>query len=67
MKFVGVPFVAIYWPLTRITDRVSGKRKSKRKGKETGDDASDGSNYMGRGKSPVETIKVFGDTGEDVL
>jgi Ca2+-transporting ATPase len=66
-KFVGVPFVAVYRPLARVTDRVSRKMESKKKSKETDEDASDESSCRGRGKSPVETIKVPGDAEKHVL
>ena len=66
-RVVGVPFVAVYRPLARVTDRVSAKLKSKKKGKGTEDGASDGSSYVGRGKSPVETIQVSGDAEKGIV
>ncbi|KAF1965223.1 calcium-translocating P-type ATPase [Bimuria novae-zelandiae CBS 107.79] len=64
--FVGKPFVAVYRPLARLTDRMSEKLKSKKKSKASEDGSSDGGSYTGRGKSPVETIRVAGDVGTGV-
>ncbi|KAJ4352502.1 plasma membrane calcium [Didymosphaeria variabile] len=65
-KFVGRPFVAMYRPLARFTDRVSEKL-SRKKGKASEDGESDGGSYAGRGKSPVETVSVSGDVEKSVL
>ncbi|KAF2108051.1 hypothetical protein BDV96DRAFT_556884 [Lophiotrema nucula] len=70
-KFLGRPFVVVYRPLARWTDRVMWKLKPKpkKKAKEEADAASSdsGSTYVGRGKSPVETVKVRADAEKSVM
>jgi Ca2+-transporting ATPase len=59
-KFLGRPFVLVYRPLARMTDRVVEKCKPKRwqkkiEGKKERDTASsDSGSYIGNGKSPVK-------------
>jgi Ca2+-transporting ATPase len=60
-KFVGRPFVAMYRPLARLAGRFS------RKGKASEEGSSHGGSDVGRGKSPVETIRVTGDVEKSVL
>jgi Ca2+-transporting ATPase len=62
-KVVGRPFVLAYRPLARVTDRVMGKM---RKNKKVGTNSDDGS-FMGRGKSPVQTIGVKGDAEKGLM
>ncbi|OAG09737.1 calcium-translocating P-type ATPase [Paraphaeosphaeria sporulosa] len=62
-KVVGMPFVAIYRPLATLTDRLSRKRK----GKVPEDGSSHGESHVGRGKSPVETIRVTSGAEKGVL
>ncbi|PSN61781.1 calcium-translocating P-type ATPase [Corynespora cassiicola Philippines] len=67
-KFVGRPFVIVYRPLARMTDRVTAKLRPKKKQEEEKDAASsDGGSYVGRGKSPVQTIRVSGDAEKGVM
>lgn len=64
-KFVGTPFVIMYHPLARFTDRVTAKlSRNKGKGSES---SSDAGSYVGRGKSPVETLPVSGDAEKGIL
>jgi len=62
-KFFGRPFVVVYRPVARFTTRVGQKMSRKKKVDEKAESGSDadGSSYMGRGKSPVQTIRVSGD------
>ena len=55
-KFLGRPFVLVYRPLARFTDRVGKKMARGKKGEEGSEKG-----YEGRGKSPVQTIRVSGD------
>lgn len=65
---VGTPFVCVYRPVARGTDRVMGIIKSTvRRGKGAGGNADDGQSCVGRGKSPVETIRVAGDVEKGVV
>lgn len=64
-KFFGKPFVVVYRPLARITDRVMAKLKPKKKDVESS--SSDGESYVGRGKSPVQTIRVSGDAEKGIM
>lgn len=72
-KFVGTPFVIVYRPLARVTDRVMGKMgglfSRRKKSEKDGGDApgSETASYEGRGKSPVQTIRVSGDVEKGVL
>ncbi|KAF2645412.1 calcium-translocating P-type ATPase [Massarina eburnea CBS 473.64] len=62
-KFVGRPFVMVYRPLARMTDRVGSKFASKKASEEKG---SDTESDAGKGKSPVTTITVSGDVEKGV-
>ncbi|OAL46758.1 calcium-translocating P-type ATPase [Pyrenochaeta sp. DS3sAY3a] len=69
-KFVGTPFVIVYRPLARVTDRVMGRigglfRRNKKSEKE--EVGSETASVEGRGKSPVQTIRVSGDVEKGVL
>lgn len=65
---VGTPFVCVYRPVARGTDHVMGIIKSTvRRGKGAGGNADDGQSCVGRGKSPVETIRVAGDVEKGVV
>ncbi|KAF1955673.1 calcium-translocating P-type ATPase [Byssothecium circinans] len=64
-KFVGTPFVLVYRPLARATDRVTDKMRSKKGRKER--EGSDSGSSIGRGKSPVTTVKVDADVEKGVL
>jgi Ca2+-transporting ATPase len=71
-KFLGRPFVLVYRPMARITDRVVEKCKPKRwqkkKSKGEKDTASnDSGSYIGNGKSPAETIRVSSDPEKGVM
>ncbi|KAF2750149.1 calcium-translocating P-type ATPase [Sporormia fimetaria CBS 119925] len=68
-KFFGKPFVLVYRPLARMTDRVTAKCSLKRwRKKEEKDTASlETATYSGKGKSPAGTIKASGDLEKDVL
>lgn len=71
-RFVGKPFVVVYRPLARFTNRVTAKLRPKKK-VETASisvadgGSSDGGSYKGRGKSPVQTIRVSGDAEKGIV
>jgi len=62
-KFFGKPFVVAYRPCSRLWRRIGGLRKKK------ADDAAseESAGYVGRGKSPVETVRASGDVEKGVL
>ena len=63
-KVVGKPFVTVYRPLARATDRIGDKlRSGKKDGKEGGEMGS----YPGKGKSPVSASDVGNDVEKGVL
>ncbi|KAJ4362321.1 plasma membrane calcium [Neocucurbitaria cava] len=67
---VGRPFVVAYRPCARLAGRVVEKLRSKRwkSENERSEVASDGSGSdVGRGKSPVQTIRVTGDVEKGLL
>jgi Ca2+-transporting ATPase len=71
-KFFGKPFVVLYRPLARFTGRVIKKlgslKKSKKSEKDTSETSShDEGSWVGRGKSPVQTIRVSVDAEKGVL
>tara|TARA_R110002003_G_scaffold248_2_gene17647 strand:- start:52947 stop:53639 length:693 start_codon:yes stop_codon:yes gene_type:complete len=71
-KFFGKPFVVLYRPLARFTGRVLKKlgslKKSKKNEKDTSETSShDEGSWVGRGKSPLQTIRVSGDAEKGVL
>lgn len=69
-KFFGRPFVVIYRPLSRVTGKVIAQCKPKRwqkQNQEKEDATSDGGSYLGRGKSPVETVRVDQDAEKGIL
>jgi Ca2+-transporting ATPase len=57
-KFVGRPFVLVYRPLARFTNRVGAKMS---RGKKTEMEGDDEASYTGRGKSPVQNVSVSAD------
>ena len=61
-RVVGAPFLWVYRPLARAVDRLGGMVKGRvRRGKGEGGDG------IGRGKSPVETIRVEGDVEKGIV
>ncbi|KAH7116244.1 hypothetical protein B0J11DRAFT_120085 [Dendryphion nanum] len=58
-KFLGRPFVVMYRPCARLTDRVFAKMKPTKKAQKDGDEmtiaasSTDGASYKGNGKGPV--------------
>ncbi|KAF2682157.1 calcium-translocating P-type ATPase [Lentithecium fluviatile CBS 122367] len=65
-KFFGKPFVLVYRPLARFTDRM-GSKMSRKKETESEATSSDSGSSVGRGKSPIQTIRVSGDAEKGVL
>lgn len=68
-KFLGRPFVLVYRPLARFTDRATTKLTPKRwqKKESTDPPVSDNGSYIGNGKSPAQTIRAGGDPEKAVL
>lgn len=67
-KVLGRPFVVMYRPVARVTGRVMGRMGGFRKKKEEKEVVEkDGESYVGRGKSPVETVRVSGDVEKGML
>ncbi|KAF2825851.1 calcium-translocating P-type ATPase [Ophiobolus disseminans] len=62
-KFFGKPFVVAYRPIARVTQRAMGKMGGLRKGKGEKEVVGE----VGRGKSPVETVRASGDVEKGVL
>jgi Ca2+-transporting ATPase len=60
-KFLGRPFVLVYRPLARFTDRVGSKMSRTKKGGEMTESGA------GRGKSPVRTIRMSEDVEKSAL
>jgi Ca2+-transporting ATPase len=73
-KFVGKPFVVAYQPCARgyhaMMRTIGGLRNRKgEKGEKAADDvsASESASYVGRGKSPVETVSIRADPEKGVM
>lgn len=67
-KTVGRPFVLVYRPCARFTDRIQKKLTPKKWQKKEEEDSSaseDGASYTGRGKSPVDTLRASGDVEKE--
>ncbi|KAH8691736.1 hypothetical protein GQ44DRAFT_695491 [Phaeosphaeriaceae sp. PMI808] len=67
-KFFGKPFVVMYRPCARLTQRVMKKMESKKKRKGEKDAiTNDSSSVVSRGKSPAQTLRVSGDAEKGVM